>query len=176
MQFPIGGIFPAAYGLLYKWFPKNERSIVFGLLDFGSNVGAIIATIMTGALSEYGFAGGWPSAFYVSGIIGVVSFLIFAPFVTSTPEQHKMVTKIELNKIQKDNNKDTDDVQAKPRVPWRHILTSRPVLAYVFAKFTLAQTFVTISSKLPTYMADILHIPPTEVCFCLISCPKPNLA
>lgn len=83
--------------------------------------------------------------------------------MTSTPGQNKFVTKVELSRIEQDSNKSEPEEAAKPRVPWKHILTSKPVLAYVIAKFTLAQTFVTISSKLPTYMAEILHVPPTEV-------------
>jgi len=36
-------------------------------MDVGGTLGSVGAASMTGYLSEHGFAGGWPSAFYVSG-------------------------------------------------------------------------------------------------------------
>lgn len=62
-----GGIFPACYSIVYNWLPQNERSLGFAMMDVGTNIGTIVATTMTGYLSEYGFADGWPSTFYTSG-------------------------------------------------------------------------------------------------------------
>lgn len=42
---------------------------------------------LSGLLSEYGFSGGWPSIFYVFGLIGTVWCLGFLFFVSEDPEQ-----------------------------------------------------------------------------------------
>ncbi len=117
---------------------------------------------MTGFISE---TYGWELSFYVAGAIAVVSFLIFTPFVTSTPEQHRFITKTELNRIKQGQEieEETEVPKAKLKVPWIHILTSRPVLALIIAKFSIAQTRQMISIKVPAYMSEILHIPPGEV-------------
>jgi len=60
-------VFPSCYLLASKWIPDNERSTVLSLTPFGGVVGAILSTGMSGFLSKHGFAGGWPSVFYVSG-------------------------------------------------------------------------------------------------------------
>ena len=67
LGFLQGGIFPACYSIVYNWLPQSERSLGFALMDVGTNIGTIIATTMSGYLSEHGFAQGWPSTFYLSG-------------------------------------------------------------------------------------------------------------
>lgn len=61
------GIYPAGYAIAAKWLPRSEKSLGFALLTVGSTIGAVASTSMAGYLSEYGFAGGWPSVFYVAG-------------------------------------------------------------------------------------------------------------
>lgn len=158
-----GGIFPACFALIYQWFPQSQRSIGFGLLDVGINMGLVVSAPLSGALSEHGFAGGWPSAFYVSGIIGVVVFAIFALLVKSTPEEHKWVSQAELDCIRETKGAASDAPKAKPPVPWLAILTSLPVLTAIVARFSLGWTYLLLQSKVPTYLNDILHVPPTMV-------------
>jgi len=38
----------------------------------GIDAGIIVGTFLAGFLCDYGFAGGWPSAFYVFGVVGCV--------------------------------------------------------------------------------------------------------
>lgn len=61
-------IFPSSYALASRWIPDNERSFVNSVTFIGANFGTIIASLSGGYLSEHGFAGGWPSVFYTSGI------------------------------------------------------------------------------------------------------------
>lgn len=62
-----GGIIPACYAILFKWLPRSEKAIGFGMAETGTNIGSIAASGLGGYLTEYGFAGGWPSVFYVPG-------------------------------------------------------------------------------------------------------------
>ncbi|CAG2113555.1 unnamed protein product [Medioppia subpectinata] len=59
-------LFPACYALVAKWTPEHERSVVLSLPLIGGNIGTIVTSALTGYLTEEGFAGGWPSVFYVS--------------------------------------------------------------------------------------------------------------
>lgn len=62
-----GVIFPAAYAIFAVWLTPRERSTVLPLLNLGGNLGAVVTLSVTGFLCDHGFAGGWPSAFHVSG-------------------------------------------------------------------------------------------------------------
>ena len=173
-----GGLFPACFAIIFNWFPLKERSIGYAVMEVGTMVGSISASALAGYLAEHGFAGGWPSTFYISGIIAVLSAAIWTPYVTSSPEEHFCVTVGELKTIRHEPTRDTSDEEApgtshdcsskvrrnrkKLPVPWLAILTNKAVLANVFAKFFLRWTFYTLIMKLPTYLNDMLHMSPTK--------------
>ena len=46
---------------------------------------------LSGLLSEYGFDGGWPSIFYVFGIVGTIWSVWFLLAVHETPEVHPRI-------------------------------------------------------------------------------------
>lgn len=46
---------------------------------------------LSGVLSEYGFAGGWPSIFYVFGAIGTLWSFAFLWLVHEDPESHPTI-------------------------------------------------------------------------------------
>ena len=116
LGFIQGGVFPACFQLICVWLPRKERTVAFGFIDFGINVGAIISGPLTGYLSEHGFAGGWPSSFYVAGSIAIAFALIFATFVTSRPDTNRFVSFEELEKIKDRGTEDCCD-ETKPPIP-----------------------------------------------------------
>ena len=50
-----------------KWAPKGERAILISLTYAGCQFGNVVTLPTSGLLCERGFAGGWPSIFYVFG-------------------------------------------------------------------------------------------------------------
>lgn len=163
-----GGIFPSCFAMLHKWMPVKERSIGFAFMDVGATIGSVIATTGSGFLSEHGFAGGWPSVFYCSGIISFLALFAWIPYVQSDPKDHPEVTKEELKYIydkgiDPEGNDHINNNGIRPRVPWKQILTSGPVIAVVISKFSLGWSYLMLLSKLPAYLHDVLHIAPTEV-------------
>ena len=40
------GNFPAANKTIAEWFPKKERALAFGIINSGTNVGAILAPLV----------------------------------------------------------------------------------------------------------------------------------
>src|ERR1035437_5355220 len=64
--FGIGeaGNFPASIKTIAEWFPKKERALATGIFNSGSNVGAMIASIVVPwCLAFFGAALGWKLAF-----------------------------------------------------------------------------------------------------------------
>lgn len=54
---------------------------------------------LSGLLSEYGFDGGWPSIFYVFGLVGVVWSVAFIIFVYEEPTSHPHIDEKEKKYI-----------------------------------------------------------------------------
>lgn len=57
----------------------------------GAQFGTVISMPLSGVLSEYGFAGGWPSIFYVFGAIGTLWSVAFLWLVHEDPESHPTI-------------------------------------------------------------------------------------
>lgn len=106
-----------------------------------------------------------PSTFYVSGITAILAAALWAPYVTSTPEEHCWISVEEVKLIRSDPRSTSNEPKRRKKraVPWKAILTSKPVIAVILSKFLLRWTFYTIVMKLPTYLNDVLHVTVTEV-------------
>jgi len=63
----------------------------FFFLFSGAQFGTVISMPLSGVLSEYGFAGGWPSIFYVFGAIGTLWSVAFLWLVHEDPESHPTI-------------------------------------------------------------------------------------
>ncbi|KAI1307941.1 putative inorganic phosphate cotransporter [Halotydeus destructor] len=148
------GLFPGCFGILFHWFPKNERSFAFALLKVGSSIGSILASSLSGYLCDHGFAGGWPSVFYVSGALAMVVFIASAVFLSSKPGGHFLISDSELEMIELDF---IGEPNRRPPVPWAAILTSLPFWAVSISFFAQAFAYYVCSTELPTYMSHILH-------------------
>ena len=59
---------PTIQPLFGRCTAPNERATLIGLAFAGFTLGSAITFPVAGFLCEYGFAGGWPSMFYLSGI------------------------------------------------------------------------------------------------------------
>ncbi|KAK7082382.1 hypothetical protein SK128_002996 [Halocaridina rubra] len=79
---------PASVSLMAKWVPPLERSKMTAFVNAGSQFGTIIALPICGLLCQSTFLGGWPSTFYVFGIVGVLWFLTWMYLKLSIPWRH----------------------------------------------------------------------------------------
>ena len=64
-----GGGFPGSAKAVAEWFPRNERSLAFGLFNSGSSIGAVIAPPL---LAWIVLLWGWRWVFFITGSIGFV--------------------------------------------------------------------------------------------------------
>lgn len=151
-----GVLTPAIYALLASWIPRSERGVYLALLQVGGNLGAVLTTIFSGYLCKHGFAGGWPSVFYVSGAFGVFVFLLWMYNIYNEPSQHPRISNEELLMIRLN----TSAARKGPgsQVPWVAIMTSMPMWAIAVAKFCGAWGNLMLMSKLPSYLKTQLHV------------------
>jgi len=119
------GNFPAAIKTVAEWFPRKERALATGLLNAGTNVGAVIAPLVVPWIA---LRMGWQWAFYLTGFIGL-GWLFFWMRMYYPPEKHPRLSKAELDYIQ------SDPPDAATRIPWLQLLPHRQTWAFVVGKF-----------------------------------------
>ncbi|XP_014229479.1 putative inorganic phosphate cotransporter isoform X1 [Trichogramma pretiosum] len=149
-----GPIVPCTHAMLAKWAPPDERSVLGAIVYAGAQFGTVISMPLSGLLSEHGFAGGWPSIFYVFGTIGTIWCFAFLLLVHEDPEVHPTIPEEEKKYIMS-SLYGTHGTQSPP-VPWREIFTSMPFWSIMVAHMGHNYGYETLMTELPTYMKQVL--------------------
>ena len=119
------GNFPAAIKTVAEWFPKKERALATGIFNSGTNIGALVTPLVVPWIT---YKWGWRAAFIVTGAIGFL-WLIAWWALYRRPEEHKSITKSELEYIQ------SDPPDPVVKVPWARLVPHRQTWAFSVAKF-----------------------------------------
>jgi ACS family hexuronate transporter-like MFS transporter len=110
------GAWPAFAKAAATWVPEKARTLVIGICNSGSSLGAMIAPPLVAAIT---LRWGWRASFIVTGALGFAWVLAFQLFRWSHP-------KMEL----------TDRKQASSaNVPWMELLRYRQTWAVFFCRF-----------------------------------------
>lgn len=117
-----GVTYPAMHAMLAHWIPPLERNKFAAIVYAGSNIGTVVSMPLTGWLCSQSFLGGWPSAFYIFGLLGMVWFVCWMYLVYDRPSEHPRISRKERAYIerslqevrqqqqeQEDNDNDNDD-------------------------------------------------------------------
>ncbi|CAF1302986.1 unnamed protein product [Adineta steineri] len=147
-----GPAFPAAGALWSQWVPPLERSIIPPIAHAGKEVGVVVTTPLAGILCASAFLGGWPSSFYVFGVITCIWFIFWCFFAYNSPSQHPRCSKKERDYI--------TAVLPKPKklkTPWLAIATSIPFWSIAIASTCVQFVYYVLLTSLPTYFATILR-------------------
>ena len=97
--------FPSCYQFFVAWIPPSDKTFMIATMFSGTYMGEIIGFSLSGALINTEIflgdtdVGGWPSVFYVFGLMGVVWFPIWAIYAHDSPEVHPAITQTELDYI-----------------------------------------------------------------------------
>ncbi|XP_014208881.1 putative inorganic phosphate cotransporter isoform X2 [Copidosoma floridanum] len=150
-----GPIVPCTHAMLAKWIPPNERSRMGAFVYAGAQFGTVISMPLSGLLSKYGFADGWPSIFYVFGTIGTIWCIAFLFMVSEDPESDPNIKDDERKYII--SSLWGTAGASSPPVPWKSIFTSMPFYAILLAHMGHNYGYETLMTELPTYMKQILR-------------------
>ncbi|KAF8787691.1 putative inorganic phosphate cotransporter like protein [Argiope bruennichi] len=101
---------PSMSVLMAKWFPRNERGFLSAFIYCGYPLGAFIASLISGALCDLEFLGGWPLVFYTFGLLGVFVGFLMVFFFFEQPSDDPNITPSELQHIIQ--NQDNSSVAA----------------------------------------------------------------
>lgn len=126
----------------------------------GAMIGTAIAFPLSGIIvsnTSSRIFGGWVGLFYSFGAIGVIWFLLFAYFVSESPETHPTISTEEKNYILASRGtKKKSNIVVSQKV-WRVLLTNKHVLALYFNHFANNWALYTFLSFLPTYLLERLQ-------------------
>ncbi|XP_044011343.1 sialin-like [Aphidius gifuensis] len=146
-----GVTYPCIHSIWANWAPDLERSKLATLAFSGSFVGTVFAMPVSGIMAENL---GWPSVFYVFGLIGLIWFGLWWYFVTDRPEDDPWITQAELDYIKQTRSHISQKTISHP---WKAMIKSPPVWAIVAAHFSENWGFYTMLTQLPTFMSDVLN-------------------
>ncbi|XP_055941828.1 putative inorganic phosphate cotransporter [Argiope bruennichi] len=150
------GLLPASQSVLsINWFPKKERGFLTSLILTGYSFGALISGLLSGVLCSSSLFGGWPSVYYIYGVLGLVLCLCVYFFVFESPECHPRISDAELAFIL--NDRESDLSLKRPPTPWKSILTSGPVYATIIGLIGVFWATSHYLSIQPIFLGTILH-------------------
>jgi len=117
--------FPGAIKAVAEWFPTKERALATGILNAGTNTGAIVTPLVVPWIA---LTFGWRWAFVITGCLGLLWLALWLALYRN-PERHPGVSSAELAQIR------GEPEPAPIRVPWLRLLGQRQTWAVVVAKF-----------------------------------------
>lgn len=91
------------YVLFSKWFSPDEISVPICLIIVGSNLGTAAIMPITAWFCKQTLLGGWPLAFYFTGIINLIIPIVWYFTVTPTPCTHKYISEYEKRHLEHAN-------------------------------------------------------------------------
>lgn len=119
-----------------------------------SSLGAALTLPICGFLID---KFGWESAFYSTGLIGVVWSIAWFFLVYDSPSEHPRISEKERIDLETKIAAGQGKGVKPSRVPWMAILTSSHVWAIVITHGCSVFCFLTVVNQLPTYMKEVLH-------------------
>lgn len=167
-----GGVYPAMFTLINVLLKPEEKSIGIGLCHVGGNLGSVAAATLTGYMSQHI---GWKSSFYTLGATGVVWTAVWyfvvddvkslnAHVKSQSDDTKSEAENIGTKTIDPDGEKWKEMKEPSPSlldVPWMKIMKNVPIVACIFGRFGASLAYLTLQTKLPGYLKDILHIEPS---------------
>lgn len=148
-----GVMWPTMMSIWSNWAPSNERSRLLGVSSSGSQLGIIVGFSFGGYLCNNGFDGGWPSIFYIFGILGILWSFVWFFIFTDNPQQNKYMKQIEKQHL---INELGDYKKVYVRAPIKKILKSPVCLAICFCHVCQAWGLLLFMTNIPIYMKEIL--------------------
>ncbi|XP_067632691.1 putative inorganic phosphate cotransporter [Eurosta solidaginis] len=160
-----GMIFPSTHTFLSKWAPADERARLVSYCYSGAQFGTVVMLSISGYIASSWL--GWPSIFYISGIVGILWSIIWYFCSASSPSEHPSISLAELRYIESsdqarrssDAGRTTSNTHAPAhKVPWGKIFTSAPFLTLIFVHSSNNWGFWTLLTEIPTYLKNILGV------------------
>lgn len=121
------GVFPASMKATAEWFPKRERAFAAGVLNAGTNVGAILTPLIAPWITVHW---GWRWAFFLIGATGFLWLGVWL-WLYRSPEGHPRCSPAELAYIR------SEPEEVSRPISWFRLTAYRQTWAFALAKFMI---------------------------------------
>ncbi|KHJ93639.1 transporter, major facilitator family protein [Oesophagostomum dentatum] len=152
-----GFVFPCFASLIGRWYAPSEKSTVAALYTSGNQQRFQLAASLTSLISSYLCTLGWPIIFYIFGALGCFWLIFWTIFVTNSPRENKFISEKEMEYLAE--NIQHGKTKTTLSVPWRKMLTSRPLIAAILCQYTYNMQASLLQAFLPTFLKEELLIP-----------------
>jgi len=164
LAFGESGNFPAALKTTAEYFPMKERSLVAGIFNSGTNIGAILGPLTVPWIAA---TWGWQAAFIIVGGVGL-SWIVFWLIFYDKPTQQKRLSKAELDYINSDAATPSCPAQGASgdhelRLSWLQLLGYRQTWAFAFGKFMTDGVWWFFLLWLPKYLSAQYGLVHTQI-------------
>ena len=146
------GNFPCSIKAIAEWFPLRERALATGILNAGSNVGAVLAPLLVPWIT---LNWGWQWAFICTGALGFV-WLAFWLALYRSPTAAEAAP----GDVQSRDNADA--------VPWLKLITYRQTWAFAVGKFLTDPIWLFYLFWLPKFLDSAWQIKLSQLALPLI--------
>ena len=149
------GVFPAACSAIARWMPIARRSISCAVMASGMQVGAILASVLTGPILT---ALGWRSLFAIYAVPGFLWAVWFWLQYRNSPQADPAVNAaeraiIELDSDQLEHSPSNATATASPTAtPWLAIFTSTALWFLCGQQIARAAGYMFFASWFPTFL------------------------
>lgn len=113
------GNFPASIKGIASWFPVKERAFAMGIVNAGTNIGAVVTPIIVPIIA---LTWGWRAAFIITGALGFI-WLIFWLKMYRSPTVDAAGNAI-----------GSGEAESRVTVPWSQVLRHRQAWAFIMGK------------------------------------------
>ncbi|CAP27041.1 Protein CBR-EAT-4 [Caenorhabditis briggsae] len=148
-----GVCYPAMHGVWRYWAPPMERSKLATTAFTGSYAGAVLGLPLSAFLVSYV---SWASPFYLYGVCGVIWAIVWFCVTFEKPAFHPTISQEEKIFIEDAIGHVSNTHPTIRSIPWKAIVTSKPVWAIIVANFARSWTFYLLLQNQLTYMKEAL--------------------
>jgi ACS family hexuronate transporter-like MFS transporter len=142
------GSFPAATKAVGEWFPPRQRAIGVGIFNTGSVIGAALASPLAAFVA---LRFGWRAAFIFTGVLGFIWLILWLIFY-QPPQRNRWLGAKEAAELSRAGVITNESVVAEKKVDWLGVLTSRPGLVLILARFLTDPVIYFVMFWLPSYL------------------------
>ncbi|XP_002013876.2 sialin isoform X2 [Drosophila persimilis] len=145
---------PPLYQLFVTWAHPTERTSLLSFAYIGLLMGSIVVYPVANYLSDFA----WELSFYVVGSVTLVFGISCHWLIYDTLDQHPRISNAEKAYIQREPLS-----TSQLNVPWRHLLTSLPVYAFILTHVFHNYTFLVLSVVMPRFMREAMQFTTHDV-------------